>query len=417
MSEQYSSYFVRSLTVLIVFLLFSIISSPTVMAQSNWEEDGWLKTSLAQERLENGDEFGCYGMEGISWKADPGAVALECREYIEQRVNANRWGEYPISTFTPDSLTQYQHSIIAANGFMIHGDNTDLEDTAWHSSNDTPTDMLDWYNLGRRGGSLEQIIGSKEQVESAVNEGGLVNLYWIGRVNEATIRHDKDIEQYISEEAEAWLTTWGQTWSYWSASKCYELDHSITQVGDDYILSFESLVTEQCSNLNPQRWNLPLTWSLDIQDSSILSIIDSNGAMENISKMRHTSEGYSHIEGQYLHLSVINGNTVNITLSGDEYDVMGMTDFWNNHSAAITIAAHETTDLFKWSKRFVDQDNLVFTWLVIPRPAESQSPWMPFVAFTVGAGVVITMLLVLKNEGLGPLAKNKNYVDGHSESE
>ena len=65
----------------------------------------------------------------------------------------------------------------------------------------------------------------------------------------------------------------------------------------------------------------------------------------------------------------------------------------------------------------MDQNNLVFTWLVIPRPAESQSPWMPFVAFTVGAGVVITMLLVLKKEGLGPLAKNKNYVDGRSESE
>ena len=37
--------------------------------------------------------------------------------------------------------------------------------------------MWDWYNIGRRGGSLEQIIGSKEQVETAVNEGGLVNLY------------------------------------------------------------------------------------------------------------------------------------------------------------------------------------------------------------------------------------------------
>lgn len=213
MSEYGNSVFTRSLTVLIIFLLLSIISSPAVVAQSEWQEDGWLNTSLAQERLDNGDEFGCYGIEGLSWNADPGAVALECREYIEQRVTANRWGQSPISTFTPDSLTQTQHQIIMENGFRIHGDNTGLEDTVWHSANDTPTDMLDWFNLGRRGGSLEQIIGSKQQVKDAVEEGGLVNLYWIGRVDDATIRHDKDIELYISDEADAWLTTWGQAWS------------------------------------------------------------------------------------------------------------------------------------------------------------------------------------------------------------
>jgi len=94
-----------------------------------------------------------------------------------------------------------------------------------------------------------------------------------------------------------------------------------------------------------------------------------------------------------------------------------MTNFWNNHSAAITIAAHETTDLFKWSKRFVDQDDLVFTWLVIPRPAETQSPWFAYVALTVGAGVTLTMLLILKNEGIGPLAKKKRYSEGMLEGE
>ena len=417
MGEYHSSVFTRSLTILVIFLLFSIIFSPSTVAQSNWQEDGWLKTSLAQERLDNGDEFGCYGMEGLSWKADPGAVAAECREYIEQRVTANRWGENPISTFTPNSLSQNQHQIISENGFEVHGDNTNLEDTAWHSSNDTPIDMLDWFNLGRRGGSLEQIVGSKQQVKDAVDEGGLVNLYWIGRVDDATIRHDKDIEQYISDEAEAWLTTWGQAWSYWSASKCYQIDHSITPTGQDYILSFESMITEQCSSINPIRWNVPLTWAIDVKDSQILSVIDSNGEMENISQLRHTSEGFSHNETQYLHLSVVNGNRVNVTLSGNEYEIVGITEFWNNFSAAITIAAHETTDLFKWSKRFVDQENLVFTWLVIPRPAESQSPWIPFVALTVGAGVIITMLLVLKNEGLGPLVRKKSDSDTIDEGE
>jgi len=417
MSEYHSSVFTRGLTVLIIFLLLSIISSPSVVAESNWEDDGWLKTSLAQERIANGDEFGCYGMEGLSWKADSGAVASECRKYIEERVIASKWGDSPISTFTPNSLSQSQHQMIVENGFMIHGDNTGLEDTAWHSANDTPVDMLDWFNLGRRGGSLEQIIGSKQQVQDAVEEGGLVNLYWIGRVNDATIRHDKDIEQYISEEADAWLTTWGQAWSYWSASKCYQFDHSMTQVGQDYILSFESMITEQCTNLNPNRWNIPLTWAFDINNSQILSIKDSNGDMNNISQVRHTTEGYSHNQGQYLHLSVVNGNRVEITLDGSDYEIIEMTEFWNNFSAAITIAAHETTDLFKWSKRFVDQDNLVFTWLVIPQPAETKSPWIPYVALTVGAGATIAMLLVLKNEGMGPLAKKINNSDELLEGE
>ena len=92
-------------------------------------------------------------------------------------------------------------------------------------------------------------------------------------------------------------------------------------------------------------------------------------------------------------------------MNQSEYDILGISEFWNNHSAAITIAAHETTDLFKWSKRFVDQEDLVFTWLVQPRPVDGDSDWIPYVAFSVGIGVIITMLLVLKREGLGPLAK------------
>ncbi len=390
---------------LTIFLLCSLIYSPKVIAESKWEEDGWLKTSLAQERLNNGDEFGCYGMQGLSWQSDPGAVALECRGYIEDRLIANKWGENPISTFTPNGLTQTQHEQISKQGFMIHGDNTGTQTTAWHSASDKPLDMWDWYNLGRRGGSLEQIIGSKDQVESAVNEGGLVNLYWIGRVDDATIRHDKDIEEYISEDADAWLTTWGQVWSYWATTRCYQIDHSISMNDGNYVLSFESLVTEECTNLIPERWNIPVTWIININYSDVISVFSESEILEDITEDRHTKEGYTHVEGQYLHLSVINGNRVEITMNQSEYDILGISEFWNNHSAAITIAAHETTDLFKWSKRFVDQEDLVFTWLVQPRPVDGDSDWIPYVAFSVGIGVIITMLLVLKREGLGPLAK------------
>ena len=106
----------------------------------------------------------------------------------------------------------------------------------------------------------------------------------------------------------------------------------------------------------------------------------------------------------YLLLSVIDEREVKITVTNSTYDVMGITEFWNNHSAAITIAAHETTDLFKWSKRFADQDDLVFTWLLQPRPTDAEATWIPYVAFAIGSGVILSMLLILKREGLGPLA-------------
>ena len=393
-----------SIFTVILLSLLGLIFSPSVIANSNWDEDGWLNTSLATERLNNGDEFGCYDIPGLSWKSDPGAVAGECREYIEKRVDASLWGKNPVSTFTPNSLTMAQHQIISQQGFVVHGDDNSLSYTAWHNSTDIPADLWDWYNIGRRGGSLEQVVGSADTVKDAVEEGGLVNLYWIGRVNEATIRHDSEIEDYISDDADAWLTTWGQAWSYWVKEKCYQFDHSVSEVDDNYVISFKSLDTEQCGELFPERWNIPITWMLDIKKPSVISISSDDVPLQDITDSRHTEEGYTQSQDGYLLLSIKDEREVNITVTNSTYDVVGIAEFWNNHSAAITIAAHETTDLFKWSKRFADQDDLVFTWLLQPRPLDAEATWIPYVAFAIGSGVILSMLLVLKREGLGPLA-------------
>jgi len=388
-------------------MILCLVFTPASLAEENWDEDGWLNTNLVQERLNNGDEFGCYGIPSLSWRADPGAVAAECRNYIQQRTVANAWGEYPISTYSPNGLTMSQHQIISQQGFVIHGDDNGLDYTAWHNATDEPTDLWDWFNLGRRGGSLEQIIGSVDDVKSAVEEGGLVNMYWIGRVNEATIRHDSDIEDYIANEADAWLTTWGQAWSYWTKSRCYEFEHYISPEDGNYVISFESLIKEQCTQLFPERWNVPVTWMIDLGQSELISVESFGEPLEDITNKRHTQEGYSKAGNQYLHLSVVDGRSVNITVESEYYDIMGISQFWNNHTSAITIAAHETTDLFKWSKRFVDQDNLVFTWLVEPRAVDS-ADWLPYAAFGVGAVAILSMLVILKREGLGPLAKGKS---------
>ena len=99
---------------LVLGMLLSATLAPSVLADVKWEEDGWLAT-IGLEHLENGDEFGCYGMPNLAWEADPGAMSLECRDYIEDRIDASKWGQNPISTFTPSDLTASQHSIIAGH--------------------------------------------------------------------------------------------------------------------------------------------------------------------------------------------------------------------------------------------------------------------------------------------------------------
>ena len=77
MAPTRNGVFVQSLTLSILLCLLSSTFSPVAAADISWEEDGWLRTALAQERLDSGDEFGCYGMPNIAWSADPGEVALE----------------------------------------------------------------------------------------------------------------------------------------------------------------------------------------------------------------------------------------------------------------------------------------------------------------------------------------------------
>jgi hypothetical protein len=157
--------------------------------------------------------------------------------------------------------------------------------------------------------------------------------------------------------------------------------------------------------MNSEAWNVPITWIIDLEGASVDSVIGEQGALENIAGVRKSQEGYSQQGGELLLLSVVNGHMVNITYNGSTtYDVMGRSEFFNNHSAAVTIAAHETHDLFKWSKRFVDDEHLVFTWLVEPREGLGESGWLGYVAASIAVATVVGMLVVLEREGLGPLA-------------
>ena len=399
----------RVLPAFLSLLIVSVLVHPVALAQSSWEEDGWLRTSFGQERLDAGDEFGCYGVPGLSWINDPGAVAQACKTYIEDRINASKWGQSPLSSYTPDTLTMADHGKVASQGFVVHGDQTGLEESAWHNNTDVPTDPWDWYNLGRRGGSLEKGIASLETVQAEVESGGLVNLYWIGRVNDATVRHDRDVLAYLDETPDIWLTTWGEAWSSWSGKRCYEHDRDVAEIDGRTVLTFESLETEACRSVsNDLPWNIPLTWLIDVEGVEVLDVVsvNSNRSLASIEGEKNTQQGWWQQDDGTLVLSVVNGHPVNITLNGSDVnnDVLKQAEFFNNHSAAVTVAGHQTTDLFKWAKRFVDDTSVRFTWLVQPRVADDVDAWIPYAVVGVGVLSVFIMLGVLGREGLGPLA-------------
>lgn len=376
---------------LVLGMLLTATLAPSVLADVKWEEDGWLAT-IGLEHLEDGDEFGCYGMPNLAWEADPGAMSLECRDYVEDRIDASKWGVNPISTFTPSDLTAAQHSIIAGQGFMVHGDETGQESTAWHSSEDVPSKDSDWFDLGRRGGSLEKEIADVDAISAELDAGGLVNMYWIGRVHDATVRHDGGVLDMLSERDDVWFTTRGEAYSYWTIEKCNEPYHNL----EDNILNFENLNSEECESSAPNAWNVPVTWIIEIENGTVIE----SSLTEMSESDSNTKEGWRQ-DGSILYLSVLRGHNVSLDLSeGSEYEVTGVSKFFNNKSSALTIAGHSTTDLFLWSKRFDDNAELRFTWLLSPRGLDEGIAWLPY----LGLGVLITSVsgiwLLLKKDAI-----------------
>ncbi len=180
----------------------------------------------------------------------------------------------------------------------------------------------------------------------------------------------------------------------------------MNEVNNRSVLSFESLETQACSAVsNGLPWNVPLTWLIDVEGAEVLAVSsDEGGDLSSIEGEKNTREGWWQQPDGTLVLSVVNGNPVEIELnaSGVDHDVLAQAEFFNNHSAAVTVAGHETTDLFKWAKRFVDDTDVRFTWLVQPRPAEGADAWIPYAAVGIGVVTSFVMLGVLGREGIGP---------------
>ena len=131
-----------------------------------------------------------------------------------------------------------------------------------------------------------------------------------------------------------------------------------------------------------------------------------SGPLESIEGEKNTKQGWWQQDDGTVVLSIVNGHQVEVVLNGSNitYDILGQSKFFNNHSAAVTVAGHETTDLFKWSKRFLEDTSVRFTWLLQPRPADGEATWIPYAIVGIGFATVVGMLGVLGREGVGPLA-------------
>ncbi len=394
----------------VVGLLLSLVLLPVhapLVAADAWEEDGWLRTPLAEERLAAGDEFGCSGFPGLSWANDPGAVATSCRAYLGDRTNASKWGTLPLSLGTPRGLTESDHTRLGDIGFTVHGDNLDLSSSAWHDGEDKPTVEEDWYNIGRRGGSLELEVADLEQLRGALDEGGLVNLYWVGRVGDITIRHDADVVEMLLEREDVWFTTWGEAWSTWAIGRCHEFTLEVVEARR---IAFTLLDTEACRGANPEVWAVPTTWRLAVPNHVSVEAVEIDGHQaEDLSSARNTAVGWR-MSGDDVLLSLTLGQRIDIIVDKEvnrsDLDVLGMAPNWNDRSVAVTVAGHDTTDLQRWSRRFLEVEDIRFTWLVSPREGDPEMPWLPWIGVLAGAASVVGMRVALsRDDGTSAIAK------------
>jgi hypothetical protein len=392
-----SSYILVILSILVLTPLYSTVGSAAI---STWEEDGWLTNFVGEERLNRGDEFGCYGFPTLSWQANSGDVATACRNYLINRTSASRWAENPISLYTPDGLNYASHEVLSDLGFSVHGDNTGLDNTAWHNGDDEPEWAEDWYNLGRRGGSLEAVVADLDSLKEEAANGGLVNMYWIGRAGEATVRHDRDVEDWLVN-SDAWFTTWGEAWSYWASQRCYEFAHNDSIESADHGIAFSFLRPYNCQAQDLRVWDLPLTWKIDLNGSAVTSVVRGNENLSHLEVDEHTLQEGWRQEGGFLFLTVMPNQGVEIQTnsSPDGYDILASMDTFNNASFAVSIAGHATEDLFKWSGRFSESE-LRFTWLITPRAVEDGLSWLPVVGVVVFVGSIVASYGLIKKDKL-----------------
>ncbi len=356
-------WFALAMTTLVAVPLLA----PPVIGE--WETDTWLSNVIGPERLENGDEFGCHGFEGVS-TIDENWVVEACRDYLMELTDASRWGEEPLSFgVTGDFLDRGTADSMLDSGFLIVGDNLE----------DVPDGLVSFL---RNGASLEKGVADKELLESA-EENSLVSIYWRARIDDLRVREDKDVIAWL-EDQDIWLTTWAE----WHLHQLSGYSTHLTVEG--------STLTSVSSHTDI--WSVPGTISIHF-NGSVISVAGSSGEEypeleSDVRKLTHgwrkTSEG--------IVLTQPPGTSVTIELDRvtDSATSYPLATFNGLHHA-VTVVGHHTSNLFRWTSDFQDSD-LVFTWLV-ERPIKDRVGWViPTVAVSVFVAVPVSISYILRKD-------------------
>ena len=382
-----------STIITLVFLLPSF--SNIVVAEDNWKIDGWLNNQWTEMRLDNGDEFGCHGMPGMDLDSQTLEVAIACKDYLGSMTNASRWGSNPLSFGVDTDLTYSKHKILNDEGFRIHGVETGLVNTSWHSSFDIPQSNDDWWNLGQLG-SIESGASKLSDVQNLAVNGGMINLYWEARIADLKLRTNRELLDWLESDNNSWMTTWGEAWSYWSHR---------SDGFDAYQSSNVSWGVEFNSTVESGVWDIPITRGFVVGDSEVTSVqISGIDHPASKSSDRKLKPGWRQ-EGELFYLTIFSGDQVTINFdsvtlavnsspcaainegSFEDCNSIEKPAWYNNLSWALTITGHHTSNLFDWSNKF-DESELVFTWLVIPEPLEEYTIILP----TIGVFVAVATI-------------------------
>ena len=356
----------KSLSLALASLFLIPILSPSVAGE--WTDDGWLTNLIGPERMENGDEFGCHGFQGID-TIEENWVIDACKDYLVSHTDSSRWGKNPVSFgIVGDSIDNQTANSLVNSGFLITGDliNTPLEGLR---------------SFPRNGGSIEKNSANMELLESA-EEDSLVSIWWRARVDDIKVREDKSLISWL-EDQEVWFTTWGEWYFHEISSSSIE----VKVEGNKIIIS---------NPISSGEWDVPGSVSVEI-DGNILEVYNDKGEQfpDISSTERKLKQGWrTHEYGAFF--TVMPGTSVEATIDKNNDNVSySPLDTFNNLHHAVTIVGHHTTNLFHWSSDF-QESILTFTWLV-ERPSEEEINWgLPIIALSVLIAVPIIVKKIVE---------------------
>ena len=350
-------------------LCLPLFASPVA---GEWTTDTWLSSVIAEERIANGDEFGCHGYEGVE-TIDDHWVIEACKDYLEGQTNASRWGKSPVSFGIESSVINEEL-----------GDS--LKKSSFHIVGDMVEEAPDGLSIAiRNGASLEKGVANKTMIESA-EEDSLVSVHWRARIGDLRVREDKDVISWI-EDQQVWLTTWAE-WHYHRAS-----GSSTTTSLDGSTITIES-----SPQVGIDSWMVPGTVKLQFE-STVLGVTDSQG--QNIPLLtgneRKLMVGWRHVEGGII-VTQNPHSTVFVELENDTESIESTPlATFNDFHYSITIVGHHTTNLFRWTQDFSGSE-LTFTWL-IERPSDDVVGWkLPIFAIAMLIAVPLSIVYLLRND-------------------